>query len=220
MRKVILFLGIFAFVITCVAQDNKQTSNKNDMNVSNKTMTQDELMIKAIVEQDEDFLNKNLSAENVNKLYDVPVGMIHRTYARGESDDPVFGKGSLLHLATFYDSPNSVKILIEKGADVDAKDSEGRTPLQAAIIAYTYRTSEAQKALIENGANMNFYTGRDVPLLYQYIWYEEYELAELAIINGADVNMKAKDGDTILGIAERRGTPKIVSMLKAKGAKK
>ena len=39
--------------------------------------------------------------------------------------------------------------------------------------------------------------------------------------NGADVNMKTKDynGDSILKFAERRGTPAIVSKLKAKGAK-
>ena len=76
-----------------------------------------------------------------------------------------------------------------------------------------------QKVLIENGADMNFYTNRGVPLLYQYIWNEEHDLAELAIENGADVNMKTKDGESILRFAGRRGTPKIVSMLKAKGAK-
>jgi len=173
-----------------------------------------------VIRQDGEFLTQNLTPENVNKQYDVPVGMIHRTYRDRETDDPIFGKGSLLHLATFHNLPNSVKILIEKGADVDAKDSEGRTSLQAAIVAYRYRTSEAQKALIENGANMNFYTSRDVPLLFQYIWNEEHNLAELAIKNGADVNMKTKDGDSILEFAERRGTPEIVSMLKAKGATK
>ena len=67
---------------------------------------------------------------------------------------------------------------------------------------------------------MNFYTNRDVPLLYQYIWYENYELAQLAIEHGADVNMKTKDGDTILEFAQRRGTPEIVKMLRERGAKK
>ena len=57
-------------------------------------------------------------------------------------------------------------------------------------------------------------------IFYQYIWNEDYDLAELAIENGADVNMKTKDGGSILEFAQRRGTPKIISMLKTKGATK
>ena len=217
MKKVIITLVAATFI---AADCNGQTKNINTMNSNNKATMQDSLMISAITGQDVDFLNKNLTPENVNKQYDVPVGILHITYSDGESDKPIFGKGSLLHLAAFHNLPDAARILIEKGADVEAKDSEGRTPLQAAVIAYSYRTTEAQKTLIENGANMNFYTNQGVPLLYQYIWYENFDLAELAIANGADVNMKTKDGDTILEFAERRGTPEIVSMLKAKGATK
>jgi len=129
----------------------------------------------------------------------------------------------LLHLTAWDNLPISAKILIENGAGIDAKDAEGRTPLEVAANRYGVATEAVQKVLIENKANMNFYVTkylRNHPLLFVYIWDENFEMAKLAIENGADVNMALKDGGSILEFAERRGTPEIVSMLQAKGAKK
>jgi len=187
-----------------------------------KTKMQDSLMIAAILEQDEDFLNQNLSRENVNKRYNVPVGTMRSWGDFGEMNHPIGGEGTLLHLAAYYGLPNSAKILIEKGAEVNAKNSEGLTPLQTAVSIYLSGTEDVQKVLIENKADMNFYVNMQpqVPLLFQYIWWNAYDLAKLAIENGADVNMRTSDGGSILEFAERRGTPEIVRMLRAKGATK
>jgi|GEM_PF-6738125 FOG: Ankyrin repeat len=201
MKTIKISLLLLLYCTTMVVQNNNNMDNIQSM------------LEQAVLNQNEEFLKQNLTPENVNELHDVPIGIMHITYRDGESDKPIFGKGSLLHLATFHNLPKSAKILIENGADVNAKNSEGQTPLQGANNVFWNNAREVQKALIENGADMNFYTNRDVPLLYQYIWNEQYDLAELAIENGADVNMKAKDGESILEFAKRRGTPKIVSML-------
>ena len=184
-------------------------------------------LIQAVIEQDIAFLKKNLTSKNINIIYDFSVINTINVHLNDGTERSEFEyddeKGTLLHLAAWYNLPNSAKILIKKGADVNAKDIEGRTPLEVAANRYDVVTYPVQRVLIENNADMNFYVTkflRNVPLLYNYLWDEQFEMAKLAIENGADVNMKIKDGDdSILGLAERRGTPEIVEMLKAKGAK-
>lgn len=179
----------------------------------------------AVQVQDEDFLRNYLTSENVNELYDFPVTHRMNVHLLDGTERSEFlvdiEKGTLLHLTAWNNLPISAKILIENGADVDVKDAEERTPLEVAANRYDVSTLSVQKILIENKANVNFYVRKNLrnhPLLYVYIWDEEYELAKLTIEHGADVNMRTKDGRSILEFAERRGTPEIVSMLKRRGA--
>ena len=179
-----------------------------------------EKLTQAVIKQDTVFLKENLTSENINVIYNFSVIHTMNVHLNDGTERSVFfhenEKGTLLHLTAWYNLPISTKILIEKGADVNAKDEKGRTPLEVAVNRYDVVTYPVQKVLIENKADMNFYVNKfflDAPLLYFYIHWEQFELAELAIENGADVNMKTKDGESILKFAERRGTPKIVSML-------
>jgi len=224
MKKPFIILVVIAFI---AADCSGQTKNINTMNSTNKATMQDSLMISAITEQDVDFLNKNLTPENVNKIYDFSVTHTMNVHLADGGERLEFfddnEKGTFLHLTAWYNLPISAKILIENGADIDAKDAEMRTPLEVAANRYGVVTKAVQKVLIENKANINFYVTKNLrnhPLLLVYIWDEDFEMAKLAIENGADVNMALKDGDTILEFAERHGTPEIVSMLKAKGATK
>lgn len=184
-------------------------------------------LIQAVLKQDISYLKKNLSRKNINRIYDFSIDHavnIHLLDGTEKTEyDQEVERGTLLHLAAWNNLPIAAKTLIEKGADVNAKDTQGRTPLEVAANRYDVITIPTQKVLIENKADMNFYVTkfmRNHPLLFVYIWDEQYELAKLAIENGADVNMELKDGGTILEFAERRGTPEIVSMIKAKGAHK
>ena len=66
-----------------------------------------------------------------------------------------------LHVAAWKGLPATVKLLIERGAPIDAKDGKGRTPLALAVKAcvdsyWTYRrTPEAVRALLEAGASVS-----------------------------------------------------------------
>lgn len=89
-------------------------------------------------------------------------------------------------------------LLIAKGADVNAKDNSGWTPLQHAV-----RNGHKDEAefLIATGADMNAKDDNGcTPLNYlaAHIFHKEKEIAELLITKGADVNAKDNRGWTPL----------------------
>ena len=59
-----------------------------------------------------------------------------------------------LHEAAYYDSPQVAKELIQSGANMEAKDNNGRTPLHQAA-SYWKQALRVAKELIRNGANKN-----------------------------------------------------------------
>jgi ankyrin repeat protein len=109
----------------------------------------------------------NDNAEGVRMLLDlgVPVDALY-------DGDPYFdiAKGSTaLHVAAWKAFPRTVKLLIERGAPVNAQDAEGRTPLMLAVKAcvdsyWTNRRSpESVEALLRAGASVS---GVDYPSGY------------------------------------------------------
>lgn len=57
-----------------------------------------------------------------------------------------------MHLAAQSNSPEIIKLLGEKGVDINSQDKNGFTPLMYAII---HRANKAVKFLVENGANLS-----------------------------------------------------------------
>jgi hypothetical protein len=70
---------------------------------------------------------------------------------RGESKEFIDSL-TLLHWSIEYNRPELAKMLIEAGADLDAKDSDKWTPLH---LAAEYNHPELAKMLIEAGADVN-----------------------------------------------------------------
>jgi ankyrin repeat protein len=59
---------------------------------------------------------------------------------------------TLSHLAAMHKSPGCIKILIENGAEIDAKNFQGFTPL---MLSCSTSNMEITKLLINAGANIN-----------------------------------------------------------------
>jgi hypothetical protein len=126
------------------------------------------------------------------------------------------GLNELLTVAARYGRAGMVPLIIEAGADVNAQDARGRTPLMAAVQS---RDLATLRALIESGADVN---ARDkmqsTALLRSAGAFGQLELVRLLLAEGADVNVQDNNGMTPLMWAARWGDAVRVQALLDAGA--
>ena len=87
------------------------------------------------------------------------------------------------------------QLLIAKGADIKAKDNQGRTPL------HTTDSKEVAQLLIAKGADINA-KDNDGAIALHFV--RKKGVAELLIAKGVDVNAKDNQGRTPLRSAMER----------------
>jgi ankyrin repeat protein len=146
-----------------------------------------------------------------------------------------------LHLFATWGHKEIIELLIAAGADVNAKDKDGRTPLDGALgetadlirkhggkngtedysihLAAARGNIEAVKQHLAAGADVNAMSGADgrTPLNIAAT-HGHKEIAELLIAEGADVNATDENGWTPLLVAAYWGGKEIAELLIAKGA--
>ena len=114
-----------------------------------------------------------------------------------------------------------VKMLIEKGANVNAVGNYGWTPLMVAAEKGLYATA---RLLIKYGAEVNVRNvGGVTPLMWAVSMREEWpdsvKLVRLLIASGADVNAKTNLGKTALSWAKEYNHKEMIEILLEAGAK-
>ncbi|MFC1766399.1 ankyrin repeat domain-containing protein, partial [Planctomycetota bacterium] len=117
--------------------------------------------------------------------------------------------GTPLHGATLGEHKHVVTLLIEHGADVNAENDGAMTPLG---FADRGEYTEIAELLRQHGATMG-----TQPLI-QAITVEKIDRVKSLLAEGADVNVKLKDGGTPLLTACGKGNKEIVELLLAEGA--
>ncbi len=119
-----------------------------------------------------------------------------------------------IHQAAKDGNIKVVKQHLDAGTDVDAKDTNGWTPLHLAALNGQKETTEI---LIAEGADVN--TGDKITPLHYAAQYGEMEIVELLISKGADVNAKGDAGDTPLDWAIQLKRTEISDLLRKHGGK-
>jgi ankyrin repeat protein len=108
----------------------------------------------------------------------------------------------------------AIRKFFHNGADVNARDAEGNTPL---ILASFYATPECVALLLENGADVNAANHAGVTALIRAA--TDYEKTRLLVAAGAKVRVRTALGNTPLMLAARRaGNSRTVRLLLERGA--
>ncbi len=126
--------------------------------------------------------------------------------------------GTALMDAVWQENEEMVRNLIDGGADVDAKDNDGRTALIYATEKGGYRRNEIIQLLLDRGADINAKDKDGRTALMEAVWQENEEIVQLLLNSGADVNAKDKWGGTALMEAVWRENEEIVRNLIDGGA--
>jgi ankyrin repeat protein len=101
----------------------------------------------------------NGNANGVRQLLDLGVD-VNARHSEGDGYFGIAKNSTALHSAAWRARHATVKLLIERGAQIDAKDANGRTPLMHAVRACVdsywtaWRTPESVDALIRAGASV------------------------------------------------------------------
>ena len=121
----------------------------------------------------------------------------------------VFAKNELgqtaLMLAAQNGQTDLCNSLIDKGAEINAKDNGGKTSLSYAIVSYQLgeSTIDTARLLMERGADVNVkYNFGTTPLMdtsyYSSLRINRTDMIKLLIVHGADVNAFDDQGHTAL----------------------
>src|SRR5208283_2336822 len=106
------------------------------------------------------------------------------------------------------------RLLIEKGADLERKDSLGRTALAVAVSS---GHAELSKMLVGVGAPVNSSDNNGGTVLMAALSGGQTDLARFLIDKGADINAADENGTTALFLAIDKGNDDMVKALVGKG---
>jgi len=123
--------------------------------------------------------------------------------------------GANLRQAVANGDKETVKVLLDNGADVEAKGKSGWTPMTHAVVG---GHKEIVRMLLDGGAAIDARTEQGSTALGIAVSWKHENVAKLLLDRGADVNPKQLWNKTILMQAVEQEWTEIVSLLLENGA--
>ena len=100
-----------------------------------------------------------------------------------------------IHEAAFYGDVDEMKLHIAAGADLNAKDAYGSTPLG---IVSTFNKPAVAKLLVDAGADVNALSADGSTPLHIAAFYCRKEIVEMLLASGVDKDIRNNYGSTAL----------------------
>jgi ankyrin repeat protein len=111
------------------------------------------------------------------------------------------------------------RILLNAGADPNARDRLGLTPLLLACGKPTRGYKEIAERLIAKGAEIHVRDRLGWSPLLLALSGGTVEIAERLIERGADLNVRTRHGESALDLASKAGHQRLTTLLRQKGAR-
>ena len=127
----------------------------------------------------------------------------------------VAGAGTPLHDAVADNDGATVRVLLDEGADANARDADGTTALH---VAARLGATETAELLIDAGAGIDATTRYGVTPLALAAASGSPELVTHLLSAGADPDATSREGQTVLMSAALNGTPESIDTLLEHGA--
>lgn len=112
-----------------------------------------------------------------------------------------------LHISADYNHFKWVKLLISKGADINAKMHDGRNAL---ILACKAGQSQIIKVLIDSGADIN---NTEMSIIHISIMTGDLDVVKEVLAGKPDINRKDEFGETIIACAKKTGNEDIIKVI-------
>lgn len=122
--------------------------------------------------------------------------------------------GTLIE-ASLHGHLDTVRRLLDQGADINAKGNTGATAL---MMACWWGHVDIVKLLLDRGANVNAKGLDGYTALMEAARYGRFEIAELLLERGAHVNAKTAMGKTARSFAKDKGHTRLEELLLDYGA--
>jgi len=117
-----------------------------------------------------------------------------------------------LALAAFFGHPQTVKLLLARGADVG---QAARNPMKIqALHAAVTNSFETVKMLVDAGAPVNAKQDKGWAPLHEAVNRGDVEMTRYLLAHGADPKQQNDDGKSAIGLAADKGNQDILKLLK------
>ena len=143
-------------------------------------------------------------ADRVHELLHVDPSLVD---ARSPDD------GTALHFAAFFAQPETARLLVDHGADVDAVSPTfgNVTPLHSAAAG---GSAEIVQLLLAAGADANARQNGGFTALHAAAQNGDAAMARDLLDHGAEVDPPTEDGRSALAIAEEQGHDEVAALLR------
>ena len=106
-----------------------------------------------------------------------------------------YSRQTALHIAVLCNRPANTILLLDNGADLEARDSGDQTPL---CIAARKSAEDIVRILLDRGANVNAYSNLGHTALHFSLEEGNFNVAKILFEHGAKINPKEIEGEYAL----------------------